>query len=110
MKIFNEDNNSVNYVRRNSNSYHESSRKKKEFKIKTITFEIKYNTKMGEDIGLIGSIKEFGSWNQKNALRMYWNEGNIWKITIDISFAEIKTFEYKFALFKNGRLKEWEKR
>lgn len=108
MKIINEDD---NYKRkRNSNSCHESSRKNKELKIKKITFQIQYDTKIGEDIGLIGSTKEFGSWNQKNALRMHWNEGNIWKTTIDISFMEIKYFEYKFALFRKGILKEWENR
>lgn len=106
INILNENIQSITGLR--GNSCHISKRKKNEYKIKKITFQIHYNTKIGEDIGLIGSIKELGQWDQKNALRMYWNEGNIWKTTIDISFTEINSFEYKFSLFNNGNIIEWE--
>ena len=106
INILNENIESINSIR--GNSCHISKKKKNEHKIKKITFQIQYNTKIGEDIGLLGSIKELGQWAQKNALRMYWNKGNIWKTTIDISFTEINSFEYKFALFSNGNIIEWE--
>ena len=83
-------------------------RKKKELKIKKIDFKINYNTKMGEEIGLIGSIKEFGCWDKDKLLRMHWTDGNIWETTIDFSFIEIDSFEYKFVLIENGEIKEWE--
>ena len=83
-------------------------RKKKELKIKKIDFKINYDTKMGEEIGLIGSIKELGCWNKDKLLRMHWTDGNIWETTIDFSFVEINSFEYKFVLIENGEIKEWE--
>ena len=90
------------------NSCHIPSRRNN-FIIKKLQFQIHYPTQMGEDIGLIGSIKELGSWEQNNILRLHWTEGNIWITTIDISFAEINDFEYKFVLIINGEIKEWEK-
>ena len=83
-------------------------RKKIEIKIKKIDFKINYDTKMGEEIGLIGSIKELGCWNKDKLLRMHWTDGNIWETTIDFSFVEIDSFEYKFVLIENGEIKEWE--
>ena len=91
-----------------TNSCHIPARKKKEFKIKKITFQIDYDTKMGEEVGLIGSIKELGSWDKNKIIRMYWNDGNIWKTTIDVSFIDISSFEFKFILIDKGDIKEWE--
>jgi hypothetical protein len=106
VNIVNEDNESFRKER--NNSHHISSIKRKEFKIKKIIFQMNYDTKMGEEIGLVGSIKELGLWNQNNMIRMNWNKGNNWKAIIDTSFAEINTFEYKFVLVEGGIIKEWE--
>jgi hypothetical protein len=81
---------------------------KKEFKIKKIIFQMKYNTQPGEDLGVIGSISELGSWEQNNALRMRWNDGNIWKAEINYDFGMVKEFEFKFIFIENGRVKKWE--
>ena len=94
--------------RQRLNSCNIPSYKRKEFKIKKITFQIDYNTKMGEELGLIGSIKELGSWDKNKIIRMYWNDGNIWKTTIDVSFMDINSFEFKFILIDKGDIKEWE--
>jgi len=91
-----------------TNSYHVSSLKRKEFKIKKIVFQMNYGTIMGEEIGLVGSIKELGFWDQNNMIRMNWNEGNNWRTEIDTSFADINNFEYKFVLIEGGKIKEWE--
>lgn len=90
------------------NSSKISSGKNKEFKIKKIEFQMYYNTSMGEEVGLIGSIKELGSWDKNKVLRMHWDDGNIWTATIDFSFVEITSFEFKFILIDNGKIKEWE--
>lgn len=92
-----------------TNSHHISSIKRKEFKIRKIVFQMNYATKMGEEIGLVGSIKELGLWDKNNMIRMNWNEGNNWKTIIDVSFADINAFEYKFVLIERGKIKEWEK-
>ena len=80
----------------------------KEFKIDKIVFQMKYNTRMGEDLAVIGSINELGSWDQNKPLKMYWNEDNIWKAEFYFNFKFISDFEYKFIFLSNGRVKQWE--
>ena len=80
----------------------------KQFKIEKITFQMKYNTQMGEDLAVIGSINELGSWNQSQALKMGWNDGNIWKGTLLFSDLNVIDFEYKFIFISKGQVKQWE--
>ena len=104
--------NQENYNIYKNNNIYESKPKsiitKKEFKIKKITFQMKYNTQPGEDLGVIGSISELGSWDQNRALRMNWNDGNIWKASINYDFSREKEFEFKYIFIENGRVKKWE--
>ena len=78
------------------------------FKIEKIIFQIKYDTKLGEDLAVIGSINELGNWKSCNALKMGWNEGNIWKTELYINDKTILDFEYKFILTCGGSVKRWE--
>ena len=78
------------------------------FKIEKIIFQIKYDTKLGEDLAVIGSINELGNWKSCNALKMGWNEGNIWKTELYINDNTILDFEYKFILTCGGSVKRWE--
>ena len=80
----------------------------KEFKIEKIIFQMKYNTQMGEDLAVIGSINELGCWNQGGALRLSWNEGNIWKGSLTVNDTNILDFEYKFIFISKGCVKQWE--
>ena len=80
----------------------------KEFKIEKIIFQMRYNTQMGEDLAVIGSINELGCWDQGRALRMNWNDGNIWKGEIIFGDKNIIDFEYKFIFVSRGYVKEWE--
>ena len=76
------------------------------FKVKKIFFEVKFETRMGQRISVIGSIDKLGNWNESKALNMNWNEGNIWKANME--FENIKGFEYKFIFMENGAIKQWE--
>ena len=69
---------------------------------------MKYNTQPGEDLGVIGSISELGSWDQNRALRMNWNDGHIWKANINYNFEREKEYEFKFIFIENGHVKRWE--
>ena len=113
--INNNINNNVYFNQENYNIYnnsyaaHPNSKiTKKEFKINKIIFQMKYNTQPGEDLGVIGSIPELGTWDQNRALRMNWNDGNIWKANINYDFNREKEFEFKFIFIENGRVKKWE--
>ena len=81
----------------------------REFKIKTIYFEIKYDTIMGESLGVIGSLNELGLWKQNKALKMKWNIGNIWTATLNLNnYNNLIDFEYKFIVISNNHIKCWE--
>lgn len=80
----------------------------KKLKIDKIIFEINYNTKIGENLGIIGSIPELGSWKENNALKMTWNENNIWKGHFYYNSTVEESFEFKFIISFNGVVKQWE--
>ncbi len=112
--INNNINNNVYFSQENYNIYNnnnntsKSIKIKKEFKINKITFQMTYNTHPGEDLGVIGAIPELGNWDQNRALRMSWNNGNVWKASINYNFEREKEFEFKFIFIQNGRVKKWE--
>jgi hypothetical protein len=81
---------------------------KKEFKLEKIIFQMKYNTQMGEDLGVIGSINELGSWDQRRALKMTWYDQNIWRGEMIFNNSNIYDFEYKFIFIAHGSVKQWE--
>ena len=78
----------------------------KSFKLNVIYFEMKYDTQMGENIAVIGSIDRLGNWDTSRVLNLGWNEGNVWGASLD--YKEINDFEYKFIFVKDGYVKEWE--
>lgn len=81
----------------------------REFKIKLIKFEIKFDTKLGESLAVIGSLNELGLWKHNKALKMDWNPGNVWKSCIYLNnYNNIIDFEYKFIILENGQIKFWE--
>jgi len=91
-----------------SNIYNKSLINKKEIKINKIVMRI-INPffKMNQDLGIIGSIKELGNWNQDKALKMeYFDEENIWQKEFILNKKE--DFEYKFIFISNGVVKKWE--
>lgn len=80
-----------------------------ELKIKTINFEIKHDTEIGETLGIIGSLNELGLWKESKALKMVWNKGNIWTISLNLyNYNNSINFEYKFIILANEKIKYWE--
>ena len=65
-----------------------------------------YQTQMGQELGVIGSFKELGEWNQDKALKMEWTNGNVWVKTIN--YTENNDFEFKFIFIVNMRVEKWE--
>ena len=100
-KIFQKDETML--INNNLNQVNSSNRI---FKLQKIFFEIKYDTFLGQNISIIGSIDKLGNWNENRALNMTWNEGNIWKTNFD--YDNLTNFEYKFVFMENGYLKKWE--
>ena len=80
----------------------------REFKIEKINFQMRYNTQMGEDLAVIGSINELGYWDQGRSLKMGWNDGNIWRASLYFENKNIIDFEYKFIFISKGCVRQWE--
>ena len=75
--------------------------------INKIKFEIKYDTKYGEEIGILGSNNILGNWNINNIFFLKWNEGNIWNGIININ-QPYTNFEFKFVVTNNRKIKFWQ--
>lgn len=88
--------------------YNQGMNSKKQLKIDYIVFQMKYNTRPGEDLGVIGSISQLGMWDQDKALKLNWNDGNIWKTKISYNFTGNDIIEFKYIFIANGKVRQWE--
>ena len=59
----------------------------------TISFEIHYNTRPGENIHIIGTIPQLGSGKIENSMEMKYFEGK-WKAQIELKKKESFTYSY----------------
>ena len=79
-----------------------------EFSITKIVFIINYKTVFGEEVGVIGSIPQLGSWKEENLMYLNWNEGNDWIGILNINQNSLQDFEFKFVVTKNKKVVCWE--
>ena len=88
------------------NNFSISNFLKKDIRINSIIFEMKYQTQIGQELGVIGSLEKLGNWNQDKALSMGWTEGNVW--TKEIVYDGKTDFEYKYIFVAGGKVQRWE--
>jgi len=62
-----------------------------------IKFQIKYETAIGQDIYIVGSVPELGSWKDLK-FKLKWTTGDIWENTLALK-SDIKSFYYKFVCY-----------
>ena len=78
-----------------------------ENKVNKIIFYIKYDSKYGDNIGILGSIDELGNWCQDKILYLRWSKGNVWTGEVEIE-NDISKFEFKFINRHDGII-YWER-
>lgn len=78
------------------------------FVIKKVSFKIKYDTVYGEKIGVLGSVNEFGNWNENRAVVLNWNCNNYWKGSVEIENVYNGNIEFKFVVIEDDRVKKWQ--
>ena len=78
------------------------------FPLKTITFNINYKTKFGEEIGILGNIDYLGNWNTNKVFKLKWTNGNLWVGSISINEDNLIDFEFKFILLYHNKIIKWE--
>lgn len=64
-----------------------------------VRFSILMKCQLGENIFVLGSIEELGSW-QTFKCKLDWHEGHFWMNKEPI-FTDEEYFEYKYAIHKN---------
>jgi hypothetical protein len=94
------------YYNSSSSSFNQQSYSRRQIQINKIIFKVNFQTRMGQELGVIGSLQELGNWNQNNVLRLKWTDGNNWVNEINFEFQS--NFEYKFIMIINGRPQKYE--
>mmetsp|Transcript_39384 Transcript_39384/g.60205 ORF Transcript_39384/g.60205 Transcript_39384/m.60205 type:complete len:122 (+) Transcript_39384:483-848(+) len=72
-----------------------------------LTLRIKYETKFGEQIAVVGNLPQLGNWNVKKALILKWTPGHVWEVK-DLRVTEKPYFMYKYIVLWHGRHRSWE--
>lgn len=49
-----------------------------------VRFNIRVRTEFGQALVVVGSCSTLGAWNVDNALRLNWQEGNIWETPVEL--------------------------
>ncbi|KAF7459430.1 starch binding domain-containing protein [Cryptosporidium felis] len=69
----------------------------------TIKFGVKFETKFGQELRVVGNIAELGHWNIENGLPMKWTEGSFWTASVEISSNNgVESIEYKYVLMNSA--------
>ena len=90
----------------NQNIQSNQNRRKIDIRIDRIVFQMKYQTIMGQELGVIGSLNDIGNWDQNKAQKLRWTDGNVW--IKDINYQNNTDFEFKFIFIESGKVKTWE--
>lgn len=70
-----------------------------------VTFHLKYDSRWGEELFLVGSAASLGGWNLVKALAMCYVEHGCWSAVVELPDTE--TVEYKYVVKENGQFR-WE--
>ena len=49
-----------------------------------VVFRVQYNTRLGQEILLVGSSPHLGEWSVANACTLRWTEGGVWTSTLSL--------------------------
>ncbi|KAJ1610992.1 starch binding domain containing protein [Cryptosporidium canis] len=64
-----------------------------------VKFGVKFETKFGQELRVVGNIPELGNWNVDNGVTMRWTEGSFWTASISIiPKTKLDNIEYKYVL------------
>ncbi|KAF6262639.1 hypothetical protein COO60DRAFT_601225 [Scenedesmus sp. NREL 46B-D3] len=64
-----------------------------------VRFNIRLKVDFGQHLLVVGSCASLGAWNVDNAVRLTWQEGNVWESSVELPAGEL--VEYKYVI-RNG--------
>ena len=72
------------------------------------TFQLRYDSRWGEELLLTGNSTELGNWNPNKAIKMEYVGTGIWSVSVEThGRASLPTTEYKYFIRENGQIR-WE--
>ena len=67
-----------------------------------VQFKVHYETKLGEELYVIGSHQALGGWNQADAVKMTWTEGGHWVAEVDLPAGGVMFYKYVVQTLDQG--------
>mmetsp|Transcript_28889 Transcript_28889/g.72290 ORF Transcript_28889/g.72290 Transcript_28889/m.72290 type:complete len:289 (-) Transcript_28889:636-1502(-) len=67
-----------------------------------VRFNVPYDTKMGEEVFIIGSNDKLGAWNQDDACPMTWGEGGNWYANLELPASGVFFYKYVVRTIDGG--------
>mmetsp|Transcript_38322 Transcript_38322/g.92083 ORF Transcript_38322/g.92083 Transcript_38322/m.92083 type:complete len:323 (-) Transcript_38322:201-1169(-) len=71
-----------------------------------VQFSVHYETKVGEDLFVVGSHRALGNWAQADAFPLTWTEGSYWKGVADLPAGG--AFFYKYIVRRPDGSYRWQ--
>lgn len=67
-----------------------------------VQFNIPFDTKMGEEVMIIGSHEKLGAWDQANACAMEWSDGGVWRANLELPAGGVFFYKYVVKTLDQG--------
>lgn len=71
-----------------------------------VTFTLNYKTDYGQIVALVGNHAKLGSWSDFKWMK--WNDGNLWKLTVDVPENESVNYKYVIIDYVTKKALRWE--
>ena len=75
--------------------------------ITRLEFSIKHHVEFGQNLCIVGSVRELGNWDPNEALTLQWSEGDVWKTSVSVNRSQLAKIEYKYFV-KSSTDIHWE--
>ena len=75
-----------------------------------LSFHIEYRTNWGEEVRILGSVPELGSWEEEQAVPLQTVDGISWSLSKEIQHPANEVVKYTYYIYKDGKpvRKEWD--
>lgn len=67
-----------------------------------VQFNVPFDTKLGEEVMIIGSHEKLGAWNQSNACPMAWSDGGVWRASLELPAGGVFFYKYVVKTLDQG--------
>ena len=66
--------------------------------ITTLEFKIQKHLEFGQELLVVGSVRQLGTWVPASGIPLSWNEGDYWTGAVTVQRSEVPRIEYKYIV------------